>query len=127
MREFMFFIRKQTDSKLSLAPEIHERFLKSCETYIGKLKNEGRLISAQPIDRVGKIISGKEGSWNEVSFDETPEVIGGYYHILADSLDEAIAIAKANPEFEFNKDTRIEVRAIKMKEETTGFTYPAGA
>ena len=125
MKEFMFFIRKQTDSKASLPPETHHDFLKSCESYIGKLKKEGKLISAQPVDRAGKIISGNAGNWKQTVFNETTEVIGGYYHILATDLDEAITIAKANPEFEFNKDTRIEVRPIKMKEETTGFTYPA--
>ena len=124
MKEFMFFIRKQTDSKLSLAPEVHQQFLKGCENYIGNLKQQGKLISAQPIDRIGKIISGKAGNWNESPFNETAEVIGGYYHILADNLDDAIEIAKANPEFEFNQGTRIEVRPIKMKEESTGFVYP---
>lgn len=124
MKEFMFFIRKQSDSKKELSPDVHEQFLKSCEQYINKLKKEGKLIAAQPIERTGKIISGNESGWKEVSFDETPEVIGGYYHILAKDEQEAIEIAKANPEFAFNKNTRIEVRPIKMKEETTGFTYP---
>lgn len=121
----MFFIRKQTDSKLTLSPEMHNRFLKGCEIYIDNLKEKGKLISAQPIDRAGKIISGKQGEWKEVAFNETSEVIGGYYHILANDLDEAIEIAKANPEFEFNTNTRIEVRPIKMKEESTGFVYPS--
>lgn len=124
MKEFMFFIRKQTDSKLSLAPDVHQQFLKGCEIYIGNLKSQGKLISAQPIDRAGMIISGKRGKWNDVPFNETTEVIGGYYHILANDLEEAIEIAKANPEFEFNEGTRIEVRPVKMKEETTGFVYP---
>jgi hypothetical protein len=124
MKEFMFFIRKNSDSKETLSPEQFNLFLKSCETYICKLKNEGKLISAQPIDRQGTIISGKSGKWNESSFNEGKEVIGGYYHILAKDLEEAIKIAKANPEFEFNSDTRIEVRPIKMKAESTGFVYP---
>jgi len=51
-------------------------------------------------------------------------VIGGYYHILAENLDEAISIAKQNPEFKYNPDTRIEVRPIEMKENSTGFVYP---
>ena len=124
MKEFMFFIRKQSDSKESLSPDKHQQFLKSCESYIGKLKSEGKLISAQPIDRAGHIISGKTGTWKEVPFNETTEVIGGYYHILAKNLEEAIDIAKRNPEFEFNIGTRIEVRPIKMKEDATGFVYP---
>ena len=124
MKEFMFFIRKQSDSKMTLSPEKHQQFLKGCETYIGKFKKEGRLISAQPIERDGDIISCSNNEWKDVPFNETKEVIGGYYHIRAEDLSEAITIAKANPEFEFNPDTRIEVRPIKMKEETTGFVYP---
>jgi hypothetical protein len=124
MREFMFFIRKQSDSKMTLSPERHQQFLKGCEKYIAKLKAEGKLISAQPIERDGDIISCSNNVWQNVPFNETKEVIGGYYHILAEDLTEAIAIAKANPEFEYNPDTRIEVRPIKMKEDTTGFVYP---
>ena len=124
MKEFMFLIRKQVDSKDTLSPEQHQKFLKGCEIYIGKLKQEGKLISAQPIERLGKIISGSHGAWKEVPFNESKEVLGGYYHILAKDLDEAIAIAQANPEFEFNPNTRVEVRPLKLKEESTGFIYP---
>jgi len=123
MKEFMFFIRKQSDSQVTLSPERHQQFLKGCEAYIGRLKKEGKLISAQPIERDGNIISCSNNVWKDVPFNEIKEVIGGYYHILAEDLSEAIAIAKANPEFEFNPDTRIEVRPIKMKEETTEFVY----
>lgn len=125
MKEFMFFIRKQNDSSKTLPPEKHEQFLKVCETYIGKLKSESKLLSAQPIERNGEIISRSNGEWKSSPFNEKTEVIGGYYHILANNLDEAIAIAKANPEFQYNQDTRIEVRSIKMKEDATGFTYPS--
>lgn len=124
MREFMFFIRKRSNSKDTLLPDQHQKFLKACERYIGKLKNEGKLISAQPIEWMGKIVSSASGTWEDVPFSESIEVIGGYYHILASDLDEAIAIAKENPEFQFNPNTRIEVRPIKMKEESTGYIYP---
>jgi hypothetical protein len=36
----------------------------------------------------------------------------------------SIAISKLNPEFEYGKSARIEVRPIKVKEESTGFVYP---
>ncbi|MGD0209522.1 MAG: YciI family protein [Desulfomonilia bacterium] len=62
--------------------------------------------------------------WKEGPFNETKEVIVGYYHILAEDLGDAIAIAKGNPEFEYGTTARIEVRPIKMKEEDTGFVYP---
>ena len=60
-------------------------------------------------------------------FDKNDEVQVGYYHILAENLDEAISIAKQNPEFEFGSTARIEVRPVKTKEITTNFEYPKTA
>ena len=94
MGEFMFFIRKQANSESTLSPNQHQKFLKGCETYIGKLKQEGKLISAQPIQWKGAILSCSEGTWSEATYNESKEVIGGYYHIRANDLDEAIEIAK---------------------------------
>ena len=74
--------------------------------------------------REGKIVSGTAGSWKEASFNETGEVQVGYYHILARDVEEAIAIAKQNPEFEFSTAAGIEVRPVKTKEESTSFVYP---
>jgi hypothetical protein len=125
MKEFMFFIRKPRNSQETLSPQKFNLFLKSCEIYIDTLKEQGKLVSAKPIDWSGKIISGKGDKWEEAAYNEAGEVIGGYYHILAKDIDEAIEIAKANPEFKFNENSRIEVRPIKMKEEHTGFVYPS--
>jgi len=124
MKEFMLLIRNQVDHQAAWSSEQHQKFLKACESYIGKLKTEGKLLSAQPLVREGRIISGTTGAWKETPFNETKEVQVGYYHILAIDMDEAIATAKENPEFAFGTTARIEVRPIKMKEETTNFVYP---
>jgi hypothetical protein len=124
MKEFMLLIRNKIDHQKEWPETQHQEFLKKCEAYIGNLKKDNRLISAQPLVREGKIISGKPGTWSEVPFNETGEVQVGYYHIFANDLDEAIAIAKGNPEFEYGTTARIEVRPIKTKEVTTGFVYP---
>jgi hypothetical protein len=124
MKELMFFIHKQSNSAEILAHSQHQEFLKACESYIGKLKKEGKLISAQPIEWKGKIISFANGTWKDVPFSKSSEVIGGHYHIFVNNLEEAIEIAKANPEFDYNPNTRIEVRPIKTKEESTNYVYP---
>jgi len=59
-----------------------------------------------------------------IAIDPDQKVQVGYYHLKADNLDEAIAIAKRNPEFAFVQGAIIEVRPIKIKEEQTGFVYP---
>ena len=124
MQEFMLLIRNEQDHLASLSPGQNQQFLNDCMVYINKLMGEGKLKGAQPLVREGKIISGSKGAWKDGPFNETKEVIVGYYHILADNIDEAISIAKGNPEFAYTKHARIEVRPIKIKEESTGFDYP---
>jgi hypothetical protein len=123
-KEFMLLIRNQVDHLSHLSPEENQQFLKACQDYIGGLIKEGKLKSAQPLVREGKMISGSKGAWKDGPFNETKEVIVGYYHILANDLAEAIAIAKGNPEFAYTATARIEVRPIKSAESTTGFVYP---
>ena len=119
----MLLIRNKGDAKKMLSDEMHKAFLKKCEVYIEHLKKDGKLLSAQPLVREGKTISGSSGNWKETEFDETSEVQVGYYHILAEDINDAITIAKENPEFEFTSNARIEVRPIKTKE-NTGYVYP---
>lgn len=125
MREFMLLIRNEMDHQATWSPEKNEQFLKKCEIYINNLKKAGKLTSAQPMVREGRMISGQKGAWKEGPFHEAKEVIVGYYHVLAEDINDAIAIAKGNPEFEFGTTARVEVRPIKMKEEKTSFVYPA--
>jgi len=46
------------------------------------------------------------------SFNETKEVIAGYFHIVANDMNEAVSIAKANPIFR-DIPTKIEVHLLK--------------
>ncbi|OIR13241.1 hypothetical protein GALL_56260 [mine drainage metagenome] len=125
MKEFKLIIRNQKDNFSKLNSEDQTQFLKKCEVYINQLKSEEKLLGAQPLVREGKIISYENGIWIESEYDAAgSEVIVGYYHILANDLNEAIEIAKQNPEFEYSNTARIEVRPIKTKESTTGFVYP---
>ena len=120
----MLLIRNEIDHQSKWSPDHHKNFLAQCEVYIGKLKADEKLISAQPLVREGKMISGSKGAFKEGNFSDTKEVIVGYYHIQAADLNEAMAIAKGNPEFEFGTTARVEVRPVKMKEDNTGFVYP---
>jgi hypothetical protein len=70
------------------------------------------------------IVSGSKSKWKEIPYNEAKEVQVGYYHILAKDMSEAIEIAKGNPEFEYGTTARIEVRPIKVKEQTTSYVYP---
>src|ERR1700682_2195907 len=124
MKEFMLLIRNEGDGKAAFSPEQQQQFLNACMLYINDLMKNGNLKGAQPLMREGKMISGSPGTFKDGPYNESKEIIVGYYHILAKDMDEAIAIAQRNPEFAFVKGAKIEVRPIKMIEESTSFVYP---
>ncbi|MDP4208903.1 MAG: YciI family protein [Bacteroidota bacterium] len=124
MKEFMFYIRNEKDAKKSLTEDQHLAFIKQCEVYIGNLKRENKLIAAQPIVREGVVLKKTGNGWIEKDITVDQETHVGYYHILATDLEEAIKIAKDNPEFGYVPSATIEVRPIKTKEVETGFVYP---
>jgi len=124
MQEFMLLVRNEGERLAALSPEQRLAFVKKCEVYIGNLKKEGKLIAAQPLMREGRVITGTPSSWKEEPVQAKKEIQVGYYHILANDIDEAMAIAKGNPEFEYTSTAKVEVRPIKTEEEKTGFVYP---
>lgn len=124
MQEFMLLVRNEGERLAALSPEQRLEFVKKCEVYIGNLKKEGKLIAAQPLVREGRIITGTPSAWKDEPVQEKKEIQVGYYHIMANDIDDAIAIAKGNPEFEYTPTAKVEVRPIKTKEEKTGFVYP---
>jgi len=124
MKEFMLFIRNEIDHQSTWSDERHQQFLKACEQYIDELKKNGHLKIAQPLIREGVLVSGSQTAWKDAPFNDRSEVIVGYYHLLANDIQQAIELAKGNPEFEFSNTARIEVRPIKVKEEATGYVYP---
>jgi hypothetical protein len=80
--------------------------------YIGNLIKEGTIKSAQPLDKGGRIVTESNGIIKDGPFNESKEVIAGYFHIVAKDMDEAITIAKANPIFQ-DIPTKIEVHPMK--------------
>src|SRR5438045_2187735 len=124
MKEFMFYIRNEKDAKKSLSEEQHFAFIKQCEAYIGRLKSENKLIASQPIVREGVVLKKTNDGWTQKDITADKETQVGYYHILANDIDEAIKIAQDNPQFAYVPSATIEVRTIKTKEVEKRFVNP---
>lgn len=115
MQEFMIFIKTKGDHLAGSSPEEQQAHVQKIGKYIGGLMESKKLKGAQPLDMDGAIIHGNKGTFKDGPFNESKEVIVGYFHIVAENLEEAIAIAKANPMFDDAEGT-IEVRPIKQME-----------
>jgi len=115
MHEFMLLVKTVGDHLEGLSAEEKQGHIERISGYIENLMSQGALKGAQPLDMDGVIVSREGGTFKDGPFNETREVIVGYFLIQANSLDEAIEIAKANPVFE-DASARIEVRPIKQME-----------
>ena len=115
MKEFMVFIKNEGNPVMSLSAEQKQEHVQKVGAYIKGLFEAGKMKAAQPLEMEGTIISQKEGKFIDGPFNETKEVISGYYHILAADLREAIEIGKADPRFQ-DGDWKLEIRPIMKVE-----------
>ena len=75
------------------------------------LNERGKIKGAQPLGGQGRVISGTDGRFVlDGPFTETKEAVGGYLVLQADSFDEAVEIARANPALRYG--VSVEVRPI---------------
>ncbi|WP_103068116.1 YciI family protein [Aquimarina sediminis] len=115
MKEFMLFIRSEETPKANLSPEQLQQHIEKVGGFIKRLTEEGKMKSAQPLEMKGRILSYKNGKIIDGPYNETKEIISGYYHILAKDLEEAIEITKGDPRFE-EGIWRIEIRPVMKVE-----------
>ena len=112
MKEFLLLIRTEGDVWTSLSPKQLQDHIEHGTAYIGNLMKAGKLKSAAPLDKGSRIVTDQNGIMKDGPFNETKEVIAGYFHIVAADLQEAVDIAKANPIFK-DIPTKIEVHMMR--------------
>ena len=111
MKDFLYIHRADSNAWTDLSPEQLQNHLQHGMAYISKLMREGKLKSASPVDKGSKIVTGSKGSLTDHPFNESKEVIAGYFLITANDIEEAVSIAKENPIFN-DIPTKIEVHPM---------------
>jgi hypothetical protein len=92
--EFLVISRGQWDSTLSRKER--QNAIDQFYVWLERLVDEGKMKRGQRLTYEGKTI-GRQSAITDGPFGESKEVIGGFWFILADNLDEAAQIAKGNP------------------------------
>jgi len=111
MKYYLLILKTEGSVWTDLSPEQLQKHIEHGGAYIGNLIKDGILKSANPVDRGSRIITGSGGMLKDGPFNESKEVVAGYFHIVAKDMDEAVAIAKANPIFN-DIPTKIEVHPM---------------
>ena len=92
--EYLIIARGQWDSALSR--DQIQKTIDQFYVWLDGLVNEGKMKRGQRLTDQGKTII-QPNVVIDGPFGESKEVIGGYWFIIANDLDEAVEIAKENP------------------------------
>ena len=92
--EYLIIARGQWDSALSR--DQIQKTIDQFYVWLDGLVNEGKMKRGQRLTDQGKTII-RPNVVIDGPFGESKEVIGGYWFIIANDLDEAVEIAKENP------------------------------
>jgi hypothetical protein len=92
--EYLVIARGQWDQDIS--PEQKGKVIDEFYVWLDRLVNEGKMKPGQRLTQEGKTVS-RKNVITDGPFGESKEVVGGYWFIIADSLEEAAQIAGGNP------------------------------
>jgi hypothetical protein len=77
--------------------------------WVEKLSKEGKYVSGEPLLPGGKLMTGPS-SVTDGPYTEGKEVVGGYFILNANTIEEAIAECKNYPDF--NYGGQVQVRQV---------------
>jgi hypothetical protein len=104
-------IFRGTDWYAGLSPEEMQQGADQWMAWFNRLKDQGKAVAGNPLERDGRIVSGKNGRVvSDGPFAESKETIGGYFLLKVSTLDEAVAIAQECPGLLYG--IRVEVRPV---------------
>jgi len=104
-------IFRGTDWSKGLSPEEMQQVYEKWMAWFKGLMASGQVVAGNPLEKEGKIVSGKNGKIvSDGPFAESKEAIGGYFLLKVDSMEDAVAIAQQCPGLPYG--VRVEVRPI---------------
>ena len=112
MREYLLLFRGGERPEMVHSPEQSQSHLQRWMLWMGELSQQGKFISAQPLNQTGKQIMGNKKVVTDGPFMEGKEMVGGYLICKAISYDEAVEIGKGCPILEYD-DGVVEIREIQ--------------
>jgi hypothetical protein len=113
MEKFMFiFHGGQADS---LSPEQMQEHFGKWMGWVDSLSKAGKYVAGEPLLPGGKLVSGKNKSVTDGPYTEGKEVVGGFFVINAESIDDAVAISKDCPDFDLGGSVQVrQVMKLEM-------------
>lgn len=111
MKEYIVLIRNQGNPVAHLTNEEQRAHIEKVGRFIREKISEGKILSAEPLEREGTFLAKSKKGFIDGPFNETKEVISGYYIMKASGLEDVKEILQQDPRFE-EGNWEMEIRPI---------------
>jgi len=109
MKDFMLIFIGGSDA-MNLSPEEMQNHMGKWFSWIDKLKAANKYVDGEALTPGGKTVKGKKPLVTDGPFAESKEVVGGFFIVKANSIEEATEIAKDCPDLPLSGT--VEVREV---------------
>jgi len=113
MSEFMLLYRNTNEAfrETMGSPEKVQQSMTKWRAWMNEMMEKGQLRNiGQPLERVGKVVGGKNRSVTDGPYAEAKDVVGGYSIIEARDLEQAAQVASGCPVLEAGGS--VEIRPV---------------
>ena len=114
MGKFMLLFRGSDVYQPGQSPEALQALKQKLLHWVIDLSEKGVHVASEPLEPIGKQVSGAKKTITDSPFGEGRDIIGGCTIVQAKDINEAVDIAKGCPILASNAN--IEVRPIQITE-----------
>jgi len=113
MEKFMLIFQGGMAGGSTQSPEVMQAQMGKWMAWIDKLNKSGQYVAGEPLLPGGKQITGKNKNVTDGPYTEGKEVVGGFFVIKAENIDEAVKICDDYPGFEYGGTVQVR-QVMKM-------------
>ncbi len=115
MKDFMMIFLGADYGELGLSPEELQSRMGKWWAWNNKMAATGNLKGGNALQASGKRITGPSRTISDGPFVESKELVGGYYIVQAENVDEVIATAQDYPDYDLGGS--VEIREVMVFEQ----------
>lgn len=110
MKEFLLLLRENLEAYGNMSPEEMQADIEKHVKWVEELSKNGHFKHGNPLSPAGGSLNGKSKLVTDGPYIESKEGVSGYYFLLANSLEDAMELAKNCPTLSLGG--RVEVREV---------------
>jgi len=115
MKDFMLIFIGEDYSEMGLSPEDIQHRMGKWWAWHGKMEEKGILKGGNALQSGVRRITGTSRTITDLASTEIKELVGGYYVISANDVDEASKVAEDYPDYDIGGT--VEVREVMVFEQ----------